>query len=83
MEKRLYPLYKMETCRFKREENGEWEVGLLFNEGSGIILDKFGEKAEQVYDYNSGLTEVSIPVDLFLIQEQKYLDFHNEAKTTK
>jgi len=78
--KKLYPLYKMEVCRFKRVENGEWEVGILFNEGSGIILDRFGEKPEEVYDYKSGLISVSIPVDLFLAQEQRYLENELEVK---
>ena len=78
--KKLYPLYKMEVCRFQRVENGDWEAGILFNEGSGIILDRFGEKPEEVYDYKSGLVRFSIPVDLFQIQEQKYLDSELEAK---
>jgi len=78
--KKLYPLYKMEVCRFQRVENGEWEVGILFNEGSGIILDRFGEKPEEVYDYKSSLISVSIPVDLFLAQEQRYLESELEVK---
>jgi len=78
--KNIYSLYKMEICRFQRVENGKWEAGILFNEGSGIILDRFGEKPEEVYDYKSGFVRFSIPIDLFLAQEQKYLESELETK---
>lgn len=68
-------LYKMEMCRFQREENGEWEVGLLFNDGSGIIIDEFGKSPEHVHDYKRGILHVSIPIDIFFNQEKNHLEY--------
>jgi hypothetical protein len=45
------PIYRIETCKFQREENGEWEPGILINEGTKGILDKNGQTVPEVWDY--------------------------------
>ncbi len=33
---------RIETVRFQRKENSEWEFGIIINEGSGPLIDSKG-----------------------------------------
>lgn len=39
------------ACKFKREEKSEYESGFLINES--VIIDKLGERPENVWDCKS------------------------------
>lgn len=45
------PLWRIETCEFKREEHSEYEIGLLLNEGALGILDRFGQLVPRVWTW--------------------------------
>jgi len=44
-------LYRLETCRFNRGERGEYESGILLNEGELGILDLNGEIVPEVWNW--------------------------------
>lgn len=44
-------IYKFETVRFKRYSDSEYETGILLNDGSSHLLDRFGDKVRECWDY--------------------------------
>lgn len=44
-------IYRIETCKFQREKDSEWEPGILFNEGDMGIHDAQNQKPDQVWDF--------------------------------
>ncbi len=57
-------LWHIGGCIFKKEENGEWEAGLILSEGDCGILDRKGEKVEEVYDYKKISSDLSLNVSI-------------------
>jgi hypothetical protein len=41
----------IESCVVQRVKDGEWENALLLNDGSLGLLDMYGQKIEEVWDY--------------------------------
>lgn len=54
---------RIETCEFQRVADGEFEVGLLLNEGSMGIIDKFGKQTGQVWNWHR-LSVFALNIDL-------------------
>ena len=47
------PIYRIETCKFQREPDSEWEPGVLINEGDKGIFDAQNQVPEQIWDYKT------------------------------
>ncbi len=42
-------IYRIETCKFQRQKDGEWENGIMINEGEAIF-DSDGKIPTNVWD---------------------------------
>jgi hypothetical protein len=58
-------LYCIEFCKFKRSKNSNWEWGILLNHGSFKIIDKHGRKPNTVWDFEIGMSNVSVKFALW------------------
>ena len=44
-------IWQIETCEFQRSSESDWEIGLLLNEGTLGIIDKFGKQTGMVWNW--------------------------------
>lgn len=42
---------RIESVVFKRTENSEWEVGIIINEGTGLLLDYAGKPVDECWNW--------------------------------
>ena len=45
---------RIETCRFRRIKDGEWEYGIIIDEGNGPLIDADGKVVPsdpQIWDW--------------------------------
>lgn len=50
-ENKISSLYRIETCKFQREQNGDWEYGFLLDEGEVGIIDPDGIRIMKVWNW--------------------------------
>ena len=46
-------IQRVETCVFQRDGGGDWEKGLLLNEGKLGIIDSKGNKVETIHNFET------------------------------
>jgi len=59
---------RLEICLFKREQDSEWEKGILIDEGDKGILTKDGELLKEVYTWKRSY-EFAIELDMDMGEE--------------
>lgn len=71
----LETLNRLELCVFQREKKGQFEPGILLNEGSLGIIDKKGNQVGEVWDYRPK-SEFAVEIgDLMKQYDQERYDF--------
>jgi len=74
-------LYRIEICRFQREENSDWEIGLLLNEGDLGILARDGSIPSEVWTWErntSFAVEIGDTMDRLETYELIHLNLNPE-----
>lgn len=70
-----------ELCRFKKTGESKWEPGILINEE--IILDVFGNRPEEVWDYKREGRTFCINLGKMIETIQAWCDVINDPKNAE
>ncbi|ADI02584.1 hypothetical protein [Syntrophothermus lipocalidus] len=61
-------LYALETCLFRRNGDGEWEPGIMLNDGHVGILDQYGSFVDECWEVKR-VPGINLVLDVFLSEE--------------